>query len=63
MDFDTMKASIREARRTMEVSDAVAEDIAFILVGRLRKVRSTTYLRALKKELANFDMTTGRWKP
>lgn len=63
MDFDTMKASIREAKRTMEVADAVAEDIAYLLIGRLRKVNSGTALRALKKEIANYDMTTGRWKP
>lgn len=63
MNYEEMNAAIKEAERTICAMDAVAERIAGLLVGRLRKVHSGYVLRCLKKELANYDMTTGRWKP
>lgn len=63
MNYDEANQLLKATRITMEGADTMADGIACLLVGRLRKVRSGTALKALKKELANYDMTTGRWKP
>lgn len=58
-----MREVINQARQTIEAADNVANDIAYILKNRLRSGRvSASTLIALKKELANFNMHTGRWK-
>lgn len=63
MNYDEAAQVLKAARLSAEAADSIADGVASLLVGRLRKVRSGTALRALKKELANYDMTTGRWKP
>lgn len=60
--FDEMRAAVRQAADTLRAADNVATDLAWLLRGRLRKVQSADSLRALKRELRNFDMTTGEWK-
>lgn len=72
--FDVMRDAISEAKTTMRAADQMAVDIAFMLVGRLRAVNNGKYhprysewartnvLKALKRELKNFDANTGKWK-
>lgn len=59
--FDNFRAAMREARNAMSAADAVAEVMADALTGRLRKV-STWRLKKLKRELAQFNANTGKWK-
>lgn len=58
-----MKKAIDEAAQTMRAADNCANDIAYLLRNRLRSgnVYHST-LCALKKELENYNMHTGRWK-
>ena len=72
--FDLMREAVAEAETTMRAADLMAADMAIMLVGRLRAVNSRSYhirhteyrrtqaLKALKRELKDFDATTGRWK-
>jgi len=60
--WDEMRAAIDEARDRLRAADNCASDMASILRGRLRRVNSTYELRELKRELRDFDMTTGEWK-
>lgn len=67
LSYDEARAAMRDAQSTMKAADEVAGDIASILIGRLRCVNKSGYggtstLRSLKRELRDFDMTTGRWK-
>lgn len=63
MTYAEMTEALAEARRTMNICDSVAGDIAPLLVGRLRRLNSTHTLRRLKAELAQFNAQTGKWKP
>ena len=56
-----MRKVIDEAKTTLRGADNIADDMAFILIGRLRKVRHWN-LKKLKKELSNFNAHTGKWK-
>jgi hypothetical protein len=60
--WDEMRAAMDEAKTRMEVADRCATEMARMLRGRLRRVNSTHELRELKRELRDFDMTTGEWK-
>lgn len=60
--WDVMRASIQQAQSTLRAVDAYANSMADVIVGRLRKVDDADTLRALKRELRDFDMVTGRWK-
>lgn len=57
-----MRVAVRESRQIFNAVDAVTSEMADLLAGRLRKVRDISALRAMKKELRDFDMTTGTWK-
>ena len=61
--FDLMREAISEAEHTIRAAESKTEWMADILShnGRLRSV-SPSVLRRLKRELANFNMHTGRWK-
>ncbi len=73
-DFDTirtnLRASIASAEAQQEVVDENVRAMAGLVVGRLRIAMpcggrhrgSYDTLRALKNELRNFDLTTGKWK-
>lgn len=63
MTYDDMNAALTEAERTMTIADNVATKLARLLVGRLRKVNGAYTLRALKTELAKYNMHTGNWRP
>jgi len=59
--FDQMREAMREAQTTMRAADSVADTMAEMLRGRLKKVRRW-HLAALKRELRDFNMHTGEWK-
>ncbi len=65
MRTSEMYAEINEARTTLHNADRVSESLLPLLVGRLRKTgtewNTTEALRALKRELRDFNMTTGTW--
>jgi bifunctional ADP-heptose synthase (sugar kinase/adenylyltransferase) len=63
MKTQEMRRALEEARTTFRAADNVANDLASILVGRLKSSNvSSTTLRQLKLELRNFNMQTYRWK-
>lgn len=61
MNWDDMNTAIREAESKLSLLDGVAEKLARMLVGRLRKVNSKMILSELKNELRNFNRHTGKW--
>ena len=58
--WDMMREAVAQAKNTLSAADSVANQMACILSGRLRKVDSWM-LKALKKELRAFNSHTGRW--
>ncbi|MEN6431293.1 MAG: hypothetical protein ABFD06_00130 [Smithella sp.] len=58
--WDEMRESYREAERQIQAADAIVNDMAGMLQGRLRKV-STYKLSQLKRELREFNIHTGKW--
>jgi len=61
MNITEMKAALDEAERTMRAADIAADQAARLLKGRLRRV-SPYILKHLKKEMRDFNISTGRWK-
>lgn len=59
--FDETRRAVSQARETLRAADSVADDMAFLLRGRLRKV-SRYNLQQLKRELNSFNSKTGQWK-
>lgn len=59
-----MEKSLREAEQTLRAADNCASEMARLLKGRLRKVNdwNQSTLKALKKELSQFNANTGKWK-
>jgi hypothetical protein len=62
MTYDEMRAALRDARDKLNVADNVADELAWMLEGRLNKCSSTNVLSKLKRELRDFNSHTGRWK-
>jgi hypothetical protein len=60
--FDEVRIAVRETEDQMAAADKLAEDIAWLLVGRLRKCNPYT-LGRLKRELRDFNITTKEWTP
>lgn len=60
--FDEMRRAVVEAGDTLRAADSVANDLAWLLKGRLRHVGNTYTLTALKRELRDFDLTKRAWK-
>jgi hypothetical protein len=64
--FDEMRAAVAAAKAQLQAADESASDMALLLKGRLRHVgagwRGVESLKALKKELHDFNMATGKWK-
>ena len=59
--FDEMRAAVADARGTKRAADPVANDMAFMLRGRLRDV-NPWHLVELKRELTEFNANTRTWK-
>lgn len=62
MNFDDVRLAMSEARQKLSMLDSFATELAVMLAGRLRKCNNTTALRAMKRELQEFDSRTGEWK-
>lgn len=60
--FDEIRWAVQAAREQLAAVDAQTGKMAGLLVGRLRHVDAPEALRDLKRELRDFDMTTGKWK-
>lgn len=60
--WDEMRAAVLRSKDTLKAADSVAFDMASLLRGRLRHVSSKYILADLKRELRDFDITTGKWK-
>jgi hypothetical protein len=60
--FDEMRRAVAQAKSTLQAVRENSSVMADLLVGNLRDVKWASTLRALKKELRDFDMTTGTWK-
>ena len=60
--FDNMREALATARDVQNAADENATAMARMLVGRLQRINSAEVLRKLKKELRDFDMTTGKWR-
>jgi len=64
--WEEMRNAFREAEATVHSADAVIEDMAIMLVGRLKQIKSYSgedALASLKTELRDFNIQTKRWKP
>jgi hypothetical protein len=61
--FDETRRAVDLAEQQIRATDRIATDMARLLVGRLRKVDAPWILKDLKRELANYNMQTGEWKP
>lgn len=59
--YDDIRRAHAEARELMRAADAAAGSMADLLRGRLRHVSAYT-LKALKKELQDFNAHTGNWR-
>jgi len=60
MYWDDFRKCYAEAEKTMKQADDVADSMAAMLRGRMRKV-SPYVLKQLKRELSRFNARTGRW--
>lgn len=60
--FDGMRDALDIARDVQRAADENASAMARMLIGRLQHVNRIDTLRALKKELRDFDMVTGKWR-
>lgn len=56
-----MYSAVKEAKQTLENADSLANEMASVLTGRLRKV-NWRHLDKLKKELTKYNSKTGEWK-
>lgn len=61
MTISEIKQAADQARTELSRIDLMANDLADLLVGRLRHVSWISTLIALKKELRKFNIHTGRW--
>ena len=61
MDWNDFDQAMKEAETTMKLGNGVANNMSRMLRGRLRHCDSA-YLRALKREIRDFNMATGAWK-
>lgn len=49
--FDDVRAAVDQAQSQLRAADSVAVNMAVLLQGRLRQIKSAILLRALKREL------------
>lgn len=64
--WDAVRCAVDESKNLDRAVSASCTDMAALLAGNLRRVSKdatgTRTLRALKRELRDFDMTTGTWR-
>lgn len=61
--FDDVRTAVVQAEEQLRAADGTATDLARLLKGRLRHVRYSGHLVALKRELRDFNIHTRGWKP
>ena len=61
--FDDMYRAVSEAQQQIRAVDSQMSRMANLCRGRLRNVDDHYTLAALKRELANYNVKTGKWKP
>lgn len=61
MKFQEMIGAVSDAQDTLNAADRMVKQIAWLMQGRLRQVPSHV-LKALKRELNDFNGRTGEWK-
>jgi hypothetical protein len=59
--FDDMRRALSEAREIQSAADTNAGQMAQMIKGRLHHV-APWILKDLKRELRDFNLTTGQWK-
>jgi len=57
-----MLSAVAQSKSVLSAADSVANDMAILLVGRMHHVSSYGVLRALKRELQDYDSKQKRWK-
>lgn len=63
MQWLEMDAAVREARTVMDRADLFVGQMARMIIGKLKSGDVSEYtLKALKKELRDFNMKTGEWR-
>lgn len=60
-NWDMMRAAVAEVKDTLSAADGVANEMARLLAGRLRKV-DPWILKLLNKEMRAFNSHTGKWE-
>jgi hypothetical protein len=60
--FDDVRTAVEQAQFQLEAADSVATNMAKLLVGRLRRVNRHNALAALKRDLQDYNIQTGKWK-
>jgi len=61
MKLDEMIIAVNEAETAIREAETIKDQMAKLLVGRLRGV-NPSFLRLLKKELKGFNANVGEWK-
>lgn len=62
MTFNEFASAVEDARIIEKRANSAVNSLAGMCVGRLRNANVSSYvLRALKRELRDFNMTTGIW--
>jgi hypothetical protein len=59
--WDEMRAAYQEAETTIRAADSMVEDMAKMIVGKLKTINRAYILKRLKRELRSFNINTGRW--
>ncbi|MGE0769878.1 MAG: hypothetical protein AB7L90_25850 [Hyphomicrobiaceae bacterium] len=60
--WELMRRALADADNTIRAANRMSTECAKVHSGRLRHVKDADVLRDLKRELRDFDMTTGKWK-
>lgn len=61
MKYQDMVDAVEDAKATLERADWIANKTVKMLEGRLQSV-SPYFLKRIKRELRDFNITTGLWK-
>lgn len=63
MNFDDILTGVEDAEQTSRLFDRMLNRLAKLLVGRLRRIEGYGVLKALKRELQDYNAATETWKP
>lgn len=62
MNWLEVTTAFKKAREELSQADHIADDMAKLLIGRLRAQVNRYSCKALKRELRDFDMRTSTWR-